>query len=472
MAADRGERKWKGTAPCLLVACSFVAPGFAHAQLPAQLPAQVAAQAPSVEAGVSASLDPKSRELADRRAALRGVEDSIDAAEAQRRKLESDIEAIRTDRARLNAALIDTTGKIRDAEARADAAQKRLEGLTGNERAIRVSLDNRRAVVGEVLASLQRMGRRPPPALLVRPEDMLSAIRTSMLLGAVLPELRAETEALAADLTELVKLRAEISGERDTLSREVAAMREERQRLAMLVDARQQALSAAQQDLATQHDRASELSRKAASLRDLIASVENDAASQRGPDAAAKAETARKQADAVTNEGKTHLAMVPASPFTDVARLAPAIAFPDAKGLLPLPANGSLIKAFGAPDGFGSSEKGLSLSTRPQAVVTAPCDGWIAYSGPYRTYGQLLIINAGSGYYVVLAGMERINVDVGQFVLTGEPVATMGDGTAKTAAAIAIGAAQPVLYVEFRKDGTPIDPGPWWARPEMKKVRG
>jgi septal ring factor EnvC (AmiA/AmiB activator) len=163
---------------------------------------------------------------------------------------------------------------------------------------------------------------------------------------------------------------------------------------------------------------------------------------------------------------------LPGSPFNDVARLAPAVTFADAKGLLPLPVNGSLIKGFGSPDGFGSTEKGLSFSTRAQAVVTAPCDGWIAYSGPYRTYGQLLIINAGSGYYVVLAGMERINVDVGQFVLTGEPVATMGDGTAKTAAAIAIGAAQPVLYVEFRKDGTPIDPGPWWARPEMKKVRG
>ena len=344
--------------------------------------------------------------------------------------------------------------------------------MQGNEAAIRVSLGNRRAIVGEVLASLQRMGRRPPPALLVRPEDMLSAIRTSMLLGAVLPEMRAETEALAADLAELVKLRTAISGERDTLSRELAAMREERQRLSMLVEARQQALSAAQRDLEAQHDRSTELSRKAASLRDLIASVESDAANQRAPDEAAKAETARKQADAVKNEGKTRLAGLPGSPFNDVARLAPAIAFGEAKGLLPLPVNGNLIKAFGAPDGFGSTEKGLSVSTRPQAVVTAPCDGWIAYSGPYRTYGQLLIINAGSGYYVVLAGMERINVDVGQFVLTGEPVATMGDGTAKTAAAIAIGAAQPVLYVEFRKDGTPIDPGPWWARPEMKKVRG
>jgi septal ring factor EnvC (AmiA/AmiB activator) len=83
-----------------------------------------------------------------------------------------------------------------------------------------------------------------------------------------------------------------------------------------------------------------------------------------------------------------------------------------------------------------------------------------------------LIINGGGGYYVVLAGLSQVNVVVGQFVLAGEPVATMGDGSAKTAAAIAIGAAQPILYVEFRKDGVAIDPGPWWAKAEQEKVRG
>jgi septal ring factor EnvC (AmiA/AmiB activator) len=95
-----------------------------------------------------------------------------------------------------------------------------------------------------------------------------------------------------------------------------------------------------------------------------------------------------------------------------------------------------------------------------------------------------LIINAGGGYYVVLAGMERISVEVGQFVLAGEPVATMGDGSTRTASAVALGASQPigasqalgagqpVLYVEFRKDGAAIDPGPWWAKAELEKVRG
>jgi septal ring factor EnvC (AmiA/AmiB activator) len=82
-----------------------------------------------------------------------------------------------------------------------------------------------------------------------------------------------------------------------------------------------------------------------------------------------------------------------------------------------------------------------------------------------------LILNMGGGYHLLLAGMERISVDLGQFVLAGEPVAVMGNGS-RIAAVLATGSSQPVLYIEFRKDGTPIDPGPWWAAGEVKKVRG
>ena len=92
---------------------------------------------------------------------------------------------------------------------------------------------------------------------------------------------------------------------------------------------------------------------------------------------------------------------------------------------------------------------------------------------PFRNYGQVLILNAGGGYHVVLAGMDRISVNVGQFVLTGEPVAVMGGGVASRRAAGGVRApSQPVLYVEFRKDGTPIDPSPWWATSKGEKVRG
>jgi septal ring factor EnvC (AmiA/AmiB activator) len=402
---------------------------------------------------------------------LKTVETDLRAAEDRRRALEAEMEAIRTDRARLNAALIETSAKMRETENRMADIENKLDVASGSEEAIRRSLASRRDVLATVLAALQRMGRRPPPAVLASPEDALQAVRASIMLGAVLPEIRGEAQALAADLNDLVILRQSIAVEKDKLAAEALAFSRDGERLAGLVDARQGALKDAEQKLAEQRRRSAELARQATDLKELIARSEAELASAKGAADAARAsdEAQRKAAEAAQLRGQPRVA---ALPFNDPARLTPKIAFADARGLLPLPVAGRVIKSFGAPDGIGGAEKGLSLATRPSAPVAAPSDGWVAFSGPYRTYGQLLIINAGGGYYVVLAGMERISVDVGQFVLAGEPVATMGDGSIKTASALALGAAQPILYVEFRKDGAAIDPGPWWAKAELEKVRG
>jgi septal ring factor EnvC (AmiA/AmiB activator) len=137
-----------------------------------------------------------------------------------------------------------------------------------------------------------------------------------------------------------------------------------------------------------------------------------------------------------------------------------------------MPVSGDFARDFGVPDGYGGTTRGVSISTRPKAAVISPADGWVAFAGPFRSFGRLLIINAGGGYYLLLAGMDQIHVDVGQFVLAGEPVATMGEGASALPAAGAIESAGPVLYVEFRKDNGSIDPGPWWAKSQSEKVRG
>ena len=80
---------------------------------------------------------------------------------------------------------------------------------------MRRSLGSRRAVIAEVLAALQRVGRHPPPALLVSPEDALQSVRTAILLGAVLPDMKVEVDTLVADLAEFVRVRSEIAAERD-----------------------------------------------------------------------------------------------------------------------------------------------------------------------------------------------------------------------------------------------------------------
>jgi murein hydrolase activator len=385
---------------------------------------------------------------------LRGVEDTIRAADEQRRRIEADIEGLRADHARLNAALIETTAKVKDNERQISAANERLATLTDSESALKRSLENRRGVIADVLAVLQRMGRNPPPAILVKPQDMAQAIRAAILLGAVIPELKSQTLELAQDLEDLARLRETIVSQREELGKTAAVLRDDRARLDVLIDARQQSLSEAQSALTAERDRAADLARQAGNLKDLIARMENEAG------AAAQAAAAEIKNRAETARSK------------DPAALKPALPFADAKGALELPVAGAIVKTFGSPDGYGGAERGISIATPPEATVSSPTDGRVAFSGPYRTYGQLLIINAGGGYYLVLAGMDRINVAVGQFVLAGEPVAAMGDGTARTATAAAIGAAQPVLYIEFRKDGAAVDPQPWWAKADLEKARG
>src|SRR5690606_14684105 len=107
---------------------------------------------------------------------------------------------------------------------------------------------------------------------------------------------------------------------------------------------------------------------------------------------------------------------------------------------------------------------GDTVATQSDAIVTAPADGNILYAGPFRSYGQLLILNVGDGYHVVLAGMSRINVAPGQTVLAGEPIGAMGDAKVASAAESIVGTDSRELYIEFRKDGKPVDPAPWWTR--------
>jgi septal ring factor EnvC (AmiA/AmiB activator) len=327
---------------------------------------------------------------------------------------------------------------VRDVETRVGDAEARLRTLDSREAQIRGSLDSRRSEIVEVLAALQRAGRRTPPALLVRPEDALQSLRAAMLLGSVVPELRARATKLAGDLGELVALRKNIASERDHLAADRDKLRDDQARLAAFVDERQRRQATIEKDMEAEGARAIALSRQAATLQGAPAAV----------------------------NGRPNLAA-----FKDPARRSPAIAFASARGLFALPVNGTKIREFGGSDGAGGVEKGISLATKASAQVTTPCDGWVVYAGPFRSYGQLLILNAGGGYHVLIAGMERISVNIGQFVLTGEPVAIMGTKS-QVASILATNASQPVLYVEFRKDGTPIDPGPWWAANVGEKVRG
>ena len=190
--------------------------------------------------------------------------------------------------------------------------------------------------------------------MLVRPEDALASIRTAIMLGAVLPDMRAQAESLAADLSDLVRIRREIVEEKERLQRDAAALSEERRRIALLVEERQKKQAETEKQIGAERQKAVELARQADDLKELIGK------SEQGLDRATRA----ARAAARTESEKANSGRIDLAALKDPGRLAPAVAFASARGHLPLPVNGVRIREFGAPDNLGGSEKGLSLATR------------------------------------------------------------------------------------------------------------
>src|SRR4029079_6209591 len=230
--------------------------------------------AASLSPAVAQSAAPTQQATAISPEALKQREEELEAAREQQRKaaelqqkLKADIAAIGQDRSKLNQQLIDIATQVRTVETRIGETEAGLRPLDSREQQVRASLDSRRTEIVEVLAALQRPGRRTPPALLVRPEDALQSLRTAMLLGSVVPELRSRAEKIAADLGELVAVRKTIAGERDRLAADRDRLRDDQTRLAALIDERQRKQAGIEKDIQAEGAHAVALARQADSLQ-------------------------------------------------------------------------------------------------------------------------------------------------------------------------------------------------------------
>jgi septal ring factor EnvC (AmiA/AmiB activator) len=417
-----------------------------------------------------------SRDEAKKR--LDETEQQLQSSRAKEQGLASQLEGLAEERARLNTELIEAGERVQAGEAKLSETEAKLAELTGQVNVIRSSITERKEAIVKMLRAMQRIGRTPPPALVTRRDDALAVVRSAMLLADVFPELKYQADNLSRELEGLVTLEDGIRERRDEEKRETERLAAERSRVDRLLEEKKSKLAKGEADLATIKLSATSLAAEVADLNELVEKLDTqiakvEVAQYDAEIAAERALRDRLQKEAMaTPEHESVIEIKPESTkvaFASPDRLKPATPFEAAKGLLRLPAQGRKLKGFGDADPTGTTLKGLSLQTREEARITAPSDGWVVYAGEFRSYGQLLIINAGGGYHILLAGMSRIDVSLGQFVLAGEPIAEMGSSGAPSQGGN--DSSRPVLYVEFRKDGRPIDPGPWWAE-ASEKVQG
>ncbi len=374
----------------------------------------------------------------------------LEQIQAEQRELSRDKRTLATNRARMQARLIETARALRLSEKRLTEIEEKLAETRIKVKEQREKLEDKSAQMSALFALMQSMSRQPPPLLITHTRDALKMIRSGMVL--------------ATFYADIEKLATQLSAEVDILeaSQREAELQEQRRKSEQAQNSRLKS----QIDLLLIENR-DQLETNAAYLESLKSATKINAASIKSLEEMLPVLDAEvgKKSNLNTYEAELQKGVQEVSPdakkvaMLQPGRMKPSIPFSNSQGLLPLPVQGKMLVKFGQSDQDGTPSKGVHLETRPGAQVISPCDGWVLYAGPFRSYGQLLIINPGGGYHVVIAGMDRIEAQQGQFVLAGEPIAAMGPET-RTGEKLP---KRPTLYVEFRRDQQSIDPAPWWS---------
>lgn len=385
---------------------------------------------------------------------LETVQQDLTVSAARQKQLLADATAALEAREQLATQLVALAETAQGQENKLAAAEKRQTKLKAEIAVINLDLAAKQDVIALVLAGLQRLEQNPPPALVVAPDDVLGALRGAMVFGAIVPELRQAAKHLHAQLTELKSLREKLALEADDHAAALSALALSRSEVDRLITEKQALALSSRAELAFEKKRAEELAEKATSLKQLLEDLAFETVKAEAKQSAEA--KARAKAERILKE----------------KALQPAMAFSKSQGQLNFPAQGQILKLFGSETGLGGAVDGIVIATQKQAHVISPVTGKVEFAGKFRSYGQMVIVNPGEGYLVLLAGLDQTLTQHGQSIKAGEPVGIMGEKPSRLA--LSNGLTQlstPVLYVEFRKNGDPVDPAPWWIGNRQEAMR-
>jgi len=382
---------------------------------------------------------------AEAQSRLQDVQSAIEEGVKHQAEVNAEVESLSNDIAALRKQTIGTAAAIQDTEEGLSTIELQLVELNAEADAVKDSLGKRRSQYAAMTMALARLARNPPEAALLMPAPPIDAVRGVMVLRAALPPVESDIRALGDELAGLAQLQAKIAKEQDDKLAATSSLKQESARLDALRTRMVALQEKAQNDSAETADRIEKLTADAKDLKDLLARIGAEKPREPTQDATASPPKTTQEAALQPLPG----AVAAGKPFSA------------ARGALLLPARGRIVKLFGQPAASGLANRGVTITTRGEDRVVAPYDGQVAFAGPFRGYGQLLIIDQGEGYHILLAGLSRIDCVVGQWLQAGEPVGVMGPAEN----------GDPQLYVELRHDGEPINPLPWMAS-HSEKVNG
>ena len=330
--------------------------------------------------------------------------------------------------------------EIQQAEADITVARARYSLAQSARAAISARLAERQKPLVRLTSALQTTARRPLALAALQPGSLKDVVYVRAVLDSAVPEIRKRTAGLRGELDEKRKFERRAQSAVADLRLSEQDLQTRRDQMAKLETQQRLASRDARSNAVREGERALALAEDARDLDGLIdqldeaAGLRRDLAALSGP--VMRPAGLPKPTISARDTGGA-LANAPASNAARMNSRPP--------GDFQLPVQGRTIAGFGSARSSGLRSKGLTLGPSPGAQIVAPASGRVAFAGPYRGYGQIVIIEHDGGWTSLVTGLDRADVEVGDSVIGGSP---LGRATRE----------KPQVTLELRRGGTPVNP--------------
>ena len=358
---------------------------------------------------------PGLQELLRAREAARSASDAA-GTEAAARAAQAD---------RLAAARSAAAADLRATEDALAIAADRIAALQQQVRSADAATAAQTARLTPLLPLIERLGLYPAETLLSVPGSPEDAVRGVVVLQSLTRRIRTEISELATRQALATEVSRRLEHAQEDRSATAARQRAQAEALDLQLNEATRRRDQAQDEAARAARAAAEAAARTETLRAAVATL--DTARRRSvPRPLALMPQAQPAAPQLASTG---------APFAAAAASGSGWSAPVA---------GHVTRAFGS-GGEAGPASGITVVSPPGARVVAPCAGQVAFAGPFRSYGQLLIVQCSGGVHAVLAGLGRLDAAIGQLVRGGEPLGIMP-------------ASGGALYIEARRAGLAVDP--------------
>mgnify|MGYP001145440860 FL=1 len=388
------------------------------------------------------------------KADLAKMEREVQAQNLEYKKLQAQATQISLELTRISKDMIASAKQIQNSEEKISRMESELETLRADlkkaEENFVVEDDN----LIKTLSALQNLALKPTEALFVQPLTPVEIIRSAMLLREAVPYLQENAARIREDLEKIENQKNLVEKQVARIIRQKKILENEHEQMKALVQRKSKIRNAVEIKSVKAKKKVERLASQANDLRDLLNKLEK----QRQEKLRRQEEERRRLAELKAAEARRaaeETKKLEEKQRADLIKFKPEVInevgenFVKAKGHLLRPARGPVVTAYGEQMSKGVTSKGIIIKTRSQAQVISPYDGTVIFAGPFRGYGNLIIIEHGQGYLSLLAGLEEVDCELGQMLLAGEPVGQMPES------------GDTRLYVELRKDNHPINPLTW-----------